>query len=570
MTEIAAEENTWAPALLALRQEMGAWIEESIRRQRNLPWQGGHDEGTFASSWAAHYLLTGNQAILHFLSWLRDGFRRWAQDHYFHGYPQEAEIHHGPENFIIYFPCLLSLDEHDAAAREIVEHAAHHVGNWADDVPDWYDWSQHRFRSYRLGTRQVEAHPPHDFEVPDHFRMIQLALAGYLATGQDKYLDLCRGYADRWCQLLSQGSIPLAVLPERDQGKTDELYSAELIAQASRPPRAEAKGDPARPERPAHAERRGRRELAEGPSQSGDQTISALEPHVAAGTIDVFLDLHLITGEQRYAAAAKTLVTPLVDELSDPYSRPPGMLLSKYRVVTGDTTLDRQIKQMAATWEFDAGPGPLAMILADPEGFIYSGVGKRVDMIRWGEPSEGCYLETTCPPVSSLMLAYQVTGDRKFLTRALSEAAARLSLARRHLGDGREHGCGGRTISAVVRGHGRDSGAGEVTTTLYPAALGAIKFCGTDRLQVRYAHEDGSPGLPEEIAGLCEPSGKNERKVCLFNAGSEPISLQIIPQPPGCKIREVTVDDQPEKQFSPEAATVSVNPGQESRIVLQL
>ena len=95
-------------------------------------------------------------------------------------------------------------------------------------------------------------------------------------------------------------------------------------------------------------------------------------------------------------------------------------------------------------------------------------MGKRADMIRWGYRWDGRYEETSCPPVSSLMLAYQVTGDRRFLARALSEARTRLSLARRCLGDGREHGCGGRSVSAVVRGHGRDSGAGEVTTLSIP------------------------------------------------------------------------------------------------------
>ena len=45
-----------------------------------------------------------------------------------------------------------------------VEDFAHHLGNWVDGVPDWYDWKTHNFRSTWLGTREIRGFQPYDYQ----------------------------------------------------------------------------------------------------------------------------------------------------------------------------------------------------------------------------------------------------------------------------------------------------------------------------------------------------------------------------------------------------------------------
>jgi hypothetical protein len=51
----------------------------------------------------------------------------------------------------------------------------------------------------------------------------------------------------------------------------------------------------------------------------------------------------------------------------------------------------------------------------------------------------------------------------------------RLNLARKALTDGRDKGCRSDSVSAIVRGNGREGGAGCITSTLYPVELRLIE-----------------------------------------------------------------------------------------------
>jgi hypothetical protein len=126
--------------------------------------------------------------------------RDYAKAAFFHGFPDEAEVHHEIETFIYFQLPLLAgrLPGHEAALESILD-VAEHVGNWVYSVPPWYDWETQRFVSTFLGTRSTRAHPPFDYQEANHWRFVAVALAAYRATEDQRYLDLAAGYAETWC-----------------------------------------------------------------------------------------------------------------------------------------------------------------------------------------------------------------------------------------------------------------------------------------------------------------------------------------------------------------------------------
>ena len=62
----------WVEEEAELRNIMAGWIHSEIPLQEDIPWRGGHDEGTFAYSWFLFYLLTGDEGISAFLGRLKE------------------------------------------------------------------------------------------------------------------------------------------------------------------------------------------------------------------------------------------------------------------------------------------------------------------------------------------------------------------------------------------------------------------------------------------------------------------------------------------------------------------
>jgi len=449
----------WAAAQRQLRRAIAAWIALSMEQQRQVAWRGGHDEGSFVASWFGYYLLTGERAVLDFLRWLSDGFRGWAETHLIHGYYPEGEVHHQPENFIFFLPRLWHADPDPRTAWALAD-AAHHAGNWVADIPPWYDWGLHRFRSWRLGTREVAACPPHDIERPDHFRIIQMVLCAYRATADDRYVELAADFCRRWAREIVDSDLLPALRPFTE-GRPDAYPQAFRDAALASP------------------EQR-------------------LELHISAGTVDALLDLFSLTGDESLSRAARKILASALDYLARPYSHPLAAALSRYRVDTGDTSLDGDI---AARVPGAESGGAAGMLIARPSGPHPMGIGQRRDQVRWLLAEDGSRWppdERPSPP--ALVLAYDVTGDDAFASQAMIMAAERMELAAA-LRDGRRHGCAGGTASAVASGHGRNAGIGEVTGVLYPLALGARRRFGADDPQVRF-YCNGKAGLPESCAAL--------------------------------------------------------------------
>lgn len=494
----------WAEAQLRVRKQMDEWWTRGASDYGERPWGGGHDHGTFAASWIEHLRLTGNPHLREFLTRLRGSCLQWAPGAFTHGYWPRQEAHHGPEHFIIFLARMWRMDPADAETAAALDDAAEHTGNWAHGVPHWYDYNRSRFISWSLGTEVVGEEARFAYQSPEHFKVLQMALVAHLATGNRRYLDLASGYADFWAGHILEGAIPAVLFPVNDPEQIERRYGERLGAERRL----------ARPD--------------------------VLERHVAAWSIDTFLDLFELVGERRYLDVARVMLEGLVRHVGDPYADPVAPLFSRYRRLSGDRGFDaalllaipashaRQDPARSNTMVFDDGPAPHPM-----------GLGRRRDAPRWGyrDPDGGLF-EETGPSPAALMLRFELTGDEAAATRAFELAAARMGLAlAAGLGHGWNHGCAGNTVHAVAFGHGRMPGAGAVMATLYPATVGASRFCSTERHWLSYELDDGTAGLPEACAALLRVELTGDASLLLVNKSDSRIGLQIRPGGPEVKLR---------------------------------
>ncbi|MGI5818420.1 MAG: hypothetical protein ACOX9R_10050 [Armatimonadota bacterium] len=551
-SDAASHRPQWAERFFAVRDRMRGWIDAAISRHSAIPYHGGHDEGTFISSWLGFHQLFGAPRALDFARFLRDGFAEWARENMLHGFYPRGEAHHQTEIFT-FFLCRLWRVAPDDETAELIVDAAHHIGNWVEGFPEWYDHDRQCFLSWRIGTEQIGGPRSRGYEVPDHFRLIQLALSAHDITGEQRYLDLSTAYADRWSEAI-------------------------LEAPMDEPPTVIRSGDSAADQSEVF--------YAIGAHHHGDSPLERAEPHVPAGTVDVLLDLYAMIGHDRYAEAARRICQALLPALSDPYSNPPGALLSRYRADTGDTSLDdAAIAQMhdgieetlvgldgmlrllertrvsgyaltagrlyasladnpfaadrleasAELYERLVGERPTlgrrvetpAMVVETLSGKPVAGIGKRKDMVRWAWENElGALRPTSALPPPTLMLAWQILGDESLAESALRTVGDRVALAVSALRDGRDHGCAGSTIGAVASGHGRDGGYGNVTGAFFPLAAGMIRRLSQEEPRARF-RADGEEHLPETVASLVRTLPAAGAEVLLFNDAEQPVSLEV-------------------------------------------
>ena len=167
-----------------------------------------------------HQALYGDSRISEYMNGVMNARKEYNEANLYHGFSDCAEVHHQIETFI-YFQIPLFYWELAGSelALEAIEDLAHHMGNWEEGVPDWYDWDKHLFVSSWLGTREVRDYPPYDYQEANHFRWIDAVMAAYLGTGKERYLDLMVDYSNRWCdhiEALSRDGKPIqcSILPE--------------------------------------------------------------------------------------------------------------------------------------------------------------------------------------------------------------------------------------------------------------------------------------------------------------------------------------------------------------------
>ena len=296
---------------VALRRELSLWVEQSIRRDGPDKNQGGEDEANFALAFFPHYLVSGDERIAVRFRALANDLKAWVRAECLHGYEPEAEAHHGTEPFLLFLPRYLGLFPDDREAAALLEDVAHHIGNWIEGVPAWYDWTRDVFLSYWIGTRTVGgAHG--DRELAEHFRFLHIALAAWRVTGEARYRDWALRYGRKRAERLLAADGRMPVLWDLD----------------------------GRGLQPEDLQTRAERGMAANNHHIAGDPLAGIENLLASGAVYALGDLFLLEGDDIFRRAAKDIVEPLIGELLDPYADPAAAALSYYRRTFADSSLD--------------------------------------------------------------------------------------------------------------------------------------------------------------------------------------------------------------------------------------
>ena len=481
-----------------LRSELSRWLDQSMFVDGPGRHGGGEDEANYSLSWFPHYLVTAEGNIKKRFESLLADLENWVKTDCYHGYEPVAEAHHGTEPFLLFLPRYQGMFPEDETARKLVEDAAHHVGNWVEEIPPWYDYEKDNFFSYHIGTKEVGKDGERALELAEHFRFIHIALAAYRCLGEERYLDWSLRYGRKRAErILAVGDGVMPIVWDRDgNGLTEKDMRS-----------------------------KGRKDMASSHHHVLDDPLAGIENLLASGAIYVFGDLFLLTGEELFLQAARRIAKPLVEELLDPYTDPGAAAVGYYRWTFRDLSLDDQIKRVLDQMPEDTEL-PLAMVFPQEHRRREPGVGKRADMIYWGYWSDdGSARPGIDPCTSTLTLAYQMTGEVEHARRALKTAVTRLAMARRVLRGGREHADMGGAICSVAAGHGRNWGQGAVTGCYGPLLLGTREIQSSVSPLIEVRDRDNNPRLPEEVLSLVIPPISGEGQVLFYNGSEEGVDL---------------------------------------------
>ena len=422
-----------------------AWVNRCIVEYADQPPSEGHDQLTYTTPWATLIRHRGSPDALAFMKQQRDRVREHFQStgRWRHGYWAKQEAHHGTEHFELFLGTLLRLDPKDAQTLSQLEDAAEHFGNWVDGIPEFFDWDAGLFQSMHLGTEHVGDDPASAVNVPDHFRLINIALLLGQATEKRRYLDLAAAHLDRWGQaILRSDELPVGLRPG---GVAVEWPSDE----------ADAYGSFAGAAGIVEAER--------------ITPVDRAENYLASNAIEALLASWGLSGNHVHRRAAERLLDVLIGEAGDPDAGAVSGVVRRYRNVTGDGRYDAAITAAADEAMQDRPIDELVLLPDRTLGRGGGGVGKRRDMPTWRQDGR----PRSVSPIL-LGLAGEIRNDAALAAHAVELAHAHFRLAAEAFPSGRHHGCCARSVSAVARGHGRDNNAGMVTEVLEPMLRGMV------------------------------------------------------------------------------------------------
>lgn len=204
----AISEKKGPMAWAGLQQEFLSSSEKYLKREIEKPVEGNIEHYDAGGQWRiafSHAAARQSNEVSVRLQETMHARKAFSDKTCYHGYADSSETHNEIETYLYFqLPLFYSRLPGSDEALASIEDVAHHTGNWEKDVPDWFDWDKGEFVSTWLGTKEVKALAPHDHQESGHCRIVNTALAAYIGTGNQRYLDLCISHADRWCEHIEQ------------------------------------------------------------------------------------------------------------------------------------------------------------------------------------------------------------------------------------------------------------------------------------------------------------------------------------------------------------------------------
>ncbi len=471
----------WANNYFRLRKLYGDLIylylsfwqpDEAAILRGQLTWQ--------MSGWVDYYLLTGDIRV-------RDAIRRWAdlqyrvwssdREHFKAGYWKKQDVDHGNEDTGYTVGRWWLLQPGDAKLTFLVESTARLAGNWGPpDVPQWYDWQKHRWKAYFMGSEFMgEA----TYDTGSDYRLANIALLAYAATGNERYLKLARDYLDGYVERLDQ----LGEEPDQKRYLEGWVFNHE---------------DP----------RLGR-------------YFNGVRYHFMESMANPLMDLFRMTGDRQYLAATRKILEPTVpDSFYTWVGNKESSILANYRFLSGDRFMDRAVME----WVEETRDFP-----DDLFAYFWRPLGDANTRWDWMH----MHWIRTHPAPTTYRLAYQITGDERYLNWMLEGACERAQLLYAQQ-------------SRPETRHGPDRGtndwdwrlyalAWEIVDVLFPMA--GRQFApggeGSDAVSlydVRFFRDNGGVGIPETIAINYRATTPDRRVIDLYNAADESQTLRVEPQ----------------------------------------
>jgi len=453
-------------AFAALRE----WALEMVERFAEEPATDVHDQATYLTGLEPWLAVNPDARVMAFLRATRDRIRdHFVQtDQWNHGYWRMQEAHHGTEHFELYLGMLARLDPDDPETRRQLVDAAEHFGGWERDIEPWYDHEREIYRSMHFGTDGVEVRDGVGLNVPDHFRCANIEILAAQLTGDPRYWDHAQRYVRRWAQAILAGpdpgdgqgpTLPVAIAaagPMTSLGEAESVY----------------------------------RDFA-GALGPIDRDIDRAENLLASAAVQTLLALWDHSRDAMFRDAARRLVQVLASQLGDPDAGAAAATLRDYRRATGDTHWDAAIRDAVRPFRQQRPSLVEATPPVQPAARKASGVGKRGDAPGWLEDGQ----PRRVSPVL-LALAAEIDRDIELAAEAVRRGALYFEESRRRFTPGREHGCKAPTVSAVLRGHGRENHTG-VATGIWGPLLQA------------FAQPDHPVASPADQAGPSRLSGRS-------------------------------------------------------------
>jgi hypothetical protein len=441
------------------------------------------DTTTILVPYIAFARWSGDQGVRDWLYQWRDAYVRVMRSNtggFYHGFPEEGEAHHQWEDQSRFLSRLWFLDRHDPVNAYAVDDAAEHIGNWVEEIPAWYDWERHDFRSYWFGTRHV-ANRPGDSNViwgeatptpptgiyrEALYRVTQCALNAYFATGKPRYLDWTRDFMDAYIRRLETLGEQEDIVRTFAKIGWPEPQHTDFFAQNGWP-------------QPENRFVYGR--------------------YVPA----LLTDLFAITGQASYADAARTFLDfCMPDALTFWHQNWMFGLLQRYRHLTEDRRYDAAIMQAietecATTGDFDPAAYPWDM----------SGLQALAHVRNRG-------------PLAHV-LQYWITGEEQYALKALRQAC------------GMAEALLARPVEEFVEGFATPHVASVVDMKLVNTLLDlsgwrpGVPAHHIDVMDVVVFDSEGKEGVPSDVALLRKPSPLTARVFALYNASAEARTLRL-------------------------------------------